>query len=67
MIPHSVLIIALQKIIYNLLYFVIINGPNKSATKLMAINNDWRYPNVIVVTDVDDPAAVIVIHVPIRM
>lgn len=66
MIPYSVLIVALQKlfIIYCIL---IINGPNKSATKLMAINNDWRYPNVIVVTDLDDPAAVIVIHVPIRM
>jgi hypothetical protein len=52
---------------YNLLYLVIINSPTKSATKLIAINNGWRCPIVTVAADTDDPAAVIVTPVPIRI
>ena len=51
----------------NLLYFVIINGPTKSAMKLIAINNGWRCPIVTVATDTEDPAAVTVTPVPIRI
>jgi len=52
---------------YNLLYFVIINGPTKSAMKLIAINNDWMCPIVTVAADTEDPAAITVTPVPIRI
>jgi hypothetical protein len=52
---------------YNLLYLVIISGPTMSAIKLIAINNGWRCPIATVAADTDDPAAVIVTPVPIRM
>jgi hypothetical protein len=52
---------------YNLLYLVIISGPTMSAIKLIAINNGWRRPIATAAADTEDPAAVIVTPVPIRM
>jgi hypothetical protein len=52
---------------YNLLYLVIISGPTMSAIKLIAINNGWRCPIVTAAADTEDPAAVTVIPVPIRI
>jgi hypothetical protein len=66
MILPSVLITGIA-INYNLLYLVIISGPTTSATKLIAINSGWRCPIVTVAADIEDPAAVIVTHVPIRI
>lgn len=38
-----------------------------SATKLIAINNGWKCPIVTAAVDTEDPAAVIVTPVPIRI
>jgi hypothetical protein len=67
MISLPVLITGIAINYYNLLYLVIINGPTKSAMKLIAINNGWRCPIVTVAADAEDPAAVTVTPVPIRI